>query len=477
MTRLFCQSGPTVVIGPIQVSGGGIEPDEIVGESGESTRLQIHERTLEPRALPRSAIPDRFSAVLVSLIVYISAARPCLAAARDRNPARQGIQLNPWWERMAGIVLENLAKTFAVAGSEPVRAVRDLSLTIADGEFLVLAGPSGSGKSTLLRLIAGLETVTGGTIRIGGRAVNAVPPQERDVAMLFQNHALYPHLTARGNLELGSKIRKVPTAEMHRRLKETAELLGLSALLNRMPKELSGGERQRVALGRAMMRQPRLFLMDEPLSNLDAPLRTQMRRELCALQKRLGATFLYVTHDQVEAMTMAQRIAVIQGGQLQQVGDPMAIYQRPANCFVGGFFGAPSMNFFRGQVQRTERGLRFWGARGGRAGDGLELALGTTVPAPLAAYTDKPILLGIRPEDIYCGAASRPATASPAEEHRLEFIENLGAETLLHFSCGDHRFVARHQAGSGLELERSWPLFFDLGRACWFDPATDRAIW
>ena len=246
---------------------------------------------------------------------------------------------------MAQVVIEHLTKVFAGESGEPVRAVDGLSLVVEDREFLVLVGPSGCGKTTTLRLIAGLEEPTHGTISIGGRPVTNLPPKARDVAMVFQNPALYPHMTAYDNIAFGLTLRKCPKAEIQRRVMEAAELLGLNGCLPRRPQELSGGQRQRVAIGRAIVRRPALFLFDEPLSNLDAPLRAQMREEIARLHTQLGATMIYVTHDQVEAMTLGGRVAVLQAGVLQQVGPPVELYRHPANAFVARFIGALPMNF------------------------------------------------------------------------------------------------------------------------------------
>src|SRR4051794_21209383 len=241
---------------------------------------------------------------------------------------------------MAEIILDHVEKSYPGG----VQAIEDLSLDIADGEFMVLVGPSGCGKSTALRMIAGLEEITGGTISIGGRVVNDVPPKDRDIAMVFQSYALYPHMTVRENLEFGLKIRKTPRAEMNSRVQEAAEILGITEFLERKPKQLSGGQRQRVAVGRAIVRKPSVFLFDEPLSNLDAKLRVQMRAEISKLQKTLKTTTVYVTHDQIEAMTMGNRIAIMRSGHLQQVGTPLEVYEQPANLFVASFIGTPPMN-------------------------------------------------------------------------------------------------------------------------------------
>ena len=280
---------------------------------------------------------------------------------------------------MATVSFQNVNKQYPGG----FHAVRDLNLEIADGEFVVLVGPSGCGKSTTLRMLAGLEEITSGEIRIGNRRVNEVEPGQRDIAMVFQNYALYPHMTVRENLAFGLKMRRTPKAEIARRTTETAETLGITSLLNRKPRELSGGQRQRVALGRAIVRQPQVFLFDEPLSNLDAKLRVQMRAEIGALHQRLGTTMIYVTHDQVEAMTLGQRIVVMDGGLVQQAAPPLELYRQPANRFVAGFIGSPSMNFVRGILN------------GGRFSfEGREVSLNGDAHGSGAA------ILGIRPEDL-----------------------------------------------------------------------------
>ncbi len=289
---------------------------------------------------------------------------------------------------MANVTLAGVEKSFGAT-----RILQGIELDIRDGELLVLVGPSGCGKSTLLRCIAGLEDVTGGEVRIGGRDVTRLAPRERDVAMVFQSYALYPHMTVRENLAFGLKLRGAPPQDIDARVRDAAAMLELEALLERRPAQLSGGQRQRVAMGRAVVRSPKVFLFDEPLSNLDAALRVQMRAELLKLHRRLGTTTVYVTHDQVEAMTLAHRIAVLRGGELQQVGPAMELYARPANKFVAGFIGSPPMNFFAGEVQDGEL-----------AGAGFRVPL----PAPIAAGTRA--VLGVRPNDV---AFSRLAISIP----------------------------------------------------------------
>jgi len=305
-------------------------------------------------------------------------------------------------------------------------AVRDLNLEISDGEFVVLVGPSGCGKSTTLRMLAGLEEITSGEIRIGQRRVNDLEPGDRDIAMVFQNYALYPHMTVRQNLAFGLKMRKTPKAEIEQRTSEAAETLGITPLLDRRPRELSGGQRQRVALGRAIVRQPQVFLFDEPLSNLDAKLRVQMRAEIAALHHRLGTTMIYVTHDQVEAMTLGQRIVIMDGGIVQQADAPLALYRRPANRFVAGFIGSPPMNFLRGKFDAGE--FHF-------PGGSVELGNGAAGPA----------WVGVRAEDLLLeGDGPR---LGPVE---LEVVEQMGHESMGYFQLAGARHSMRLPADAGL---------------------------
>jgi len=321
-----------------------------------------------------------------------------------------------------GVEFAGVGKTYA-SGSH---AVKGVSLQVAEGEFLVLVGPSGCGKSTLLRMVAGLEEVSEGEIRIGDRRVNEIAPRDRDVAMVFQNYALYPHMSVAENLAFGLKMRKVAPDEIRRRVGAAANMLGLERYLAKRPRELSGGERQRVALGRAMVREPKVFLFDEPLSNLDARLRVEMRAEIRRLHQRVGATMIYVTHDQVEAMTMGDRIAVLDRGQLQQCAGPRALYARPANRFVASFIGTPPVNFLEGVV-----------AAGGRAVQvgAVALPLGEEQRAALATREGSRVTVGVRPEDLV-GAGEGLAST-------VDLVEPLGSETLVHASCEAGRLIAR----------------------------------
>ncbi len=338
---------------------------------------------------------------------------------------------------MAGVKLVGVRKIYEERG-RPHVAVQDLHLEVADGEFVVLVGPSGCGKSTTLRMIAGLESISGGELLIGGRVVNAVPAKERDIAMVFQNYALYPHMTAYQNLAFALKLRRLARGEIDRRVREAAGVLGIEALLQRLPRQMSGGERQRVALGRALVRQPQVFLFDEPLSNLDAKLRVQMRREIARLHRQLGTTMIYVTHDQVEAMTLGDRIVVLSRGEVQQVDTPTALYERPRNTFVASFIGTPPMNLFEGEILDRGR-LRFQAAGGAFA-----LGLAAEWEPTLRGRAPLPVILGIRPEDLRVAPAGgeNPETVLPV---RVELVEPLGGEALVHASAGEAELTARLQ--------------------------------
>jgi len=318
---------------------------------------------------------------------------------------------------MAGLSLTNVRKVY----DGKVVAVDDLTLDVPDGELMVLVGPSGCGKSTTLRLVAGLEKATGGTIRIGDRVVNDVPPKHRDVAMVFQNYALYPHMTVAQNLGFALKMRKMPRAERDQRVRAVAETMGITELLARKPKALSGGQQQRVALGRALVRAPALFLFDEPLSNLDARLRLTMRTEIRALQRKTGTTSLYVTHDQEEAMTLGDRIAVLCDGRLQQAGTPRAVYATPANRFVATFIGAPAMNLIEGRLEGDGEGMRFW-ENGADTGIALPPPLSTT----LAGHAGTSVALGIRPTALRRATGDPRGPALPVD---VEAVELLGDAT------------------------------------------------
>lgn len=379
---------------------------------------------------------------------------------------------------MACVVLEHLTKIFPLPGGGAVRAVADASLTIEDKEFLVLVGPSGCGKTTTLRLIAGLEEATHGAIAIEGRDMNGVPAKDREVGMVFQQHALYPHMSVYQNLAFGLKLRKCPAAEIEQRVKAAAAALELTACLERRPPELSGGQRQRVALGRAMVRRPKVFLFDEPLSNLDGPLRAQMRLEIARLHQRLAATVIYVTHDQVEAMVLGHRIAVMRQGVIQQVAEPLCLYRHPANLFVAGFFGWPPMNFFRGTIVQHSSALFFHDqtADAGAAPGSLALRLDARTAARLGRSLGKQIILGIRPEHLTDHPALPEAVPGQTVEAVVEVVQLLGAEACVNLVGGRHSFVARLPAADTLRSGQRLALAFDMRQAHVFDAQTELAL-
>jgi len=362
---------------------------------------------------------------------------------------------------MAEVVLQDVCKCYA----NGVAAVDRFSLEIRDGEFLVLVGPSGCGKSTTLRMIAGLEEITSGTVAIGGRCVNAVPPKDRDIAMVFQNYALYPHMTVFENMAFGLRLRKVPRREIEARVREASSVLGLDELLQRLPKQLSGGQRQRVAVGRAIVRQPKVFLFDEPLSNLDAKMRVEMRGELSRLHRRLGATMVYVTHDQVEAMTMGDRIVVMDRGAIQQVAPPLEVYRHPANLFVAGFIGTPPMNILRGRVEAASGGSVFRHAGG-------VLPLPEAWRVSLAAFASREVSLGLRPE-----AFGEDAEGGACFSGTVDVVEPMGAETYVQVVGSDGcRVVARVRPERTFAPGSSVSLPVDLTTARFFDGASGAAI-
>jgi multiple sugar transport system ATP-binding protein len=327
---------------------------------------------------------------------------------------------------LAEVTFDGVGKVYP----DGTRAVGDMDLEIKDGEFMVLVGPSGCGKTTALRMVAGLEEITEGVVRIGERVVNHMPPRDRDIAMVFQSYALYPHLTVYENIAFGLKLRKEKKSEIEKRVHEAADILGLEPFLKRKPRALSGGQRQRVAMGRAIVRRPQAFLMDEPLSNLDAKLRVQTRAEIARLQNDLGTTTIYVTHDQVEAMTMGDRVAVMRKGELQQVATPQDLYDRPVNLFVGGFIGSPAMNMLEATLVRSNGGLAVE-AGGQRLSVDQELI--SAQPA-LKSYEGKKVVLGIHPEDLEDAAVAKDVPADRRLHGKVELIEALGSEIMAHFT-------------------------------------------
>ncbi|WP_042701338.1 ABC transporter ATP-binding protein [Thermococcus sp. PK] len=371
---------------------------------------------------------------------------------------------------MAGVRLVDVWKIFG-----DFQAVKEMNLEIKDGEFMVLLGPSGCGKTTTLRMIAGLEEPSKGQIYIGDKLVADpekgifIPPKDRDIAMVFQSYALYPHMTVYDNIAFPLKLRKVPKQEIDQRVREVAELLGLTELLNRKPRELSGGQRQRVALGRAIVRRPKVFLMDEPLSNLDAKLRVKMRAELKKLQRQLGVTTIYVTHDQVEAMTMGDRIAVMNAGVLQQVGTPEEVYDKPANTFVAGFIGSPPMNFLDASV--TEDGFLDFGEFR------LKLLSDQFEVLQELGYVGKEVIFGIRPEDVYDALFAQVKV--PGENMvraRVDIVENLGGEKVVHLRVGGLSFVGAFRSESRVREGVEVDVVFDMKKIHIFDKTTGKAI-
>jgi len=366
---------------------------------------------------------------------------------------------------MAEVTLTGVDKIYAGG----VQAVRDFNLKIEDGEFIVLVGPSGCGKSTTLRMVAGLEEISGGTVSIGDRIVNDVPPKSRDIAMVFQNYALYPHMTVRDNMAFGLKLRKYPKAQIEERIQEAATILGLEDLLDRRPKALSGGQRQRVAVGRAIVRKPAVFLFDEPLSNLDAKLRVQMRVEISQLHGQLDATMIYVTHDQVEAMTMGDRIVVMKDGIVHQVADPITLYDQPADKFVAGFIGTPPMNFFDGSVQ-SENGELWFKGDGGN-----DLLIQESHRSVMDAYMGKKMVLGVRPEDIGSNMAEQIENA-PTIKATVGVVEPMGSESYVHLSDGIHSFVSRADAHKQYRTGDTVEMPILASKTHYFDPETEKTL-
>ncbi|MCJ7695951.1 MAG: sn-glycerol-3-phosphate ABC transporter ATP-binding protein UgpC [Anaerolineaceae bacterium] len=363
---------------------------------------------------------------------------------------------------MASVTYDHVWKKFG-----DVVAVEDLCIDIADKEFLVLVGPSGCGKTTALRCLAGLEEITDGRVLIGDQVVNDVAPKDRDIAMVFQSYALYPHMSVFDNMAFGLKLRKIPKEDIQRRVEEAAQILGIENLLKRKPRELSGGQRQRVAVGRAIVREPKVFLFDEPLSNLDAKLRVQTRAEISKLHIRLQTTFIYVTHDQVEAMTMASRIAVINKGILQQLDTPQQLYDFPSNLFVAGFIGSPAMNFFDGVLKEE--------------GDALVVDLGSfkvKVPdskkAVYLEHTGKEIIFGIRPEDIHNPQYIPPSIIAEPVDVEVDVTELMGNEIFLYLVNGDHSFIARVDPRTRVDIGQQTQVVFNMDNFHIFDPSANR---
>ena len=369
---------------------------------------------------------------------------------------------------MASVRLENVKKVYEGG----VVAVHEMTLDVNEKEFVVLVGPSGCGKSTTLRMIAGLEEVTSGEVFIDGKKVNDVPPRDRDIAMVFQNYALYPHMSVYENMAFGLKLRKFPRKEIDERVREAAAILGIEDYLDRKPKALSGGQRQRVAVGRAIVRKPKVFLFDEPLSNLDAKLRVQMRTEISKLHRRLGATMIYVTHDQTEAMTMGDKIVLMKDGFVQQIDAPLDIYAKPNNKFVAGFIGSPAMNFLDGSIEK-ERTIVFVEKDGG-----VRLPIQKKDEGRLKRFVGQNIFLGIRPESIQVSGADKSAGSKTKVKVAVELVEPMGNEIYLYFTTRKNgsQFVARVSSDKKLTVGKPLDLLFDMTQAHYFDHHSEKAI-
>ena len=362
---------------------------------------------------------------------------------------------------MANVQLKNIKKVY----DNGIIAAQDINIEIKDREFVVLVGPSGCGKSTTLRMIAGLEEISEGQLFIDGVLMNDIPPKDRDIAMVFQNYALYPHMTVFENMAFGLKLRKYPKEEIKNRVNEAAAILGIQDLLSRKPKALSGGQRQRVAVGRAIVRKPKVFLFDEPLSNLDAKLRVQMRTEIAKIHKRLEATMVYVTHDQTEAMTMGNRIVVMKDGFIQQIDTPLNLYNHPTNKFVAGFIGSPAMNFISGVISNYS-GLQFI-----ESNEGLKIDIPISLKSKLEPYINKPISMGIRPENIYNYLRSDIDSSNMVKiSTKIEVVEPMGNEVFLYFSTASTQVTARIETQETIPVAGSTiDLYLDFGKAHFFD--------
>ncbi|MBQ7661514.1 MAG: sn-glycerol-3-phosphate ABC transporter ATP-binding protein UgpC [Clostridia bacterium] len=368
---------------------------------------------------------------------------------------------------MASLSLRHIYKKYPGG----VTAVSDFNLEIKDKEFLIFVGPSGCGKSTTLRMIAGLEEITEGELFIDDRLVNDVAPKDRDIAMVFQNYALYPHMTVFENMAFGLKLRKTPKEEIKRRVEEAARILDIAHLLDRKPKALSGGQKQRVALGRAIVRYPKVFLLDEPLSNLDAKLRAQMRTELTKIHKKVGTTFIYVTHDQVEAMTMASRIVVMKDGIIQQVDTPQNLYDLPCNVFVAGFIGTPQMNFINGTLEKKGSDVFF-----NFAGNSIKLPAEKADNPAIESYIGKEVIAGLRPESVHDEPMYLSSLSESVIETYVEVTELMGAEIYLYLVTGEQRMIARVSSRSQARAGDTIKVALDVSRIHLFDKDTERAI-
>jgi len=370
-------------------------------------------------------------------------------------------------EKMARVKLKNIYKRYPGG----VTAVNDFNLDIEDKEFIILVGPSGCGKTTTLRMIAGLEEISEGELYIGDKLVNDVAPKDRDIAMVFQNYALYPHMTVFDNMAFGLKLRKLPKEEIKRRVNEAAKILDIQHLLERKPKALSGGQRQRVALGRAIVREPKVFLMDEPLSNLDAKLRVQMRTEISKLHQKLQTTIIYVTHDQTEAMTMGTRIVVMKDGYIQQVDTPQSLYERPNNMFVAGFIGSPQMNFINAKVEKRGEEIHLLFGK-----EDIKLPEGKAKKLEGTEYIGKEVVMGIRPENVHDEAMYLETMSDSIVEAEVEVVEMLGSETLLYLVVDEVDFVARVNPRTKAKPGDRIKVAFDANKIHLFDKETEKTI-
>jgi multiple sugar transport system ATP-binding protein len=366
---------------------------------------------------------------------------------------------------MAQVSLRDVSKFFPGG----IKAVDKVNLGVENKEFMVLLGPSGCGKSTTLRMIAGLEDISEGDIYIGDKKINDVPAKDRDIAMVFQNYALYPHMTAFENMAFGLKLRRYPKQEINQRVNEAADILGIKHLLNRKPKELSGGERQRVAVGRAIVRKPLVFLFDEPLSNLDAKMRVQMRTEIHKLHIKLQTTIIYVTHDQVEAMTMGDKVAVMKNGILQQVADPISVYDHPRNKFVAGFIGSPPMNFMQGRIIKKDGRIYFDEGK-------IQVKLVEDMHQEIISYVGEEIILGIRAEDIYDKLFVSEAPPENIVKVNCEVVEPMGSEVYLYLNSGKHTFIARVGAHDRPQVNQDIDVVFDMSKVHFFDKTSEETI-
>jgi multiple sugar transport system ATP-binding protein len=370
---------------------------------------------------------------------------------------------------VAWVAIENLIKNYRGANGDEVRAVDHLTLSVEEQEFIVIVGPSGCGKTTTLRLLAGLEDPTAGSISIAGHPMNGVRAKDRDVAMVFQNHALYPHLTARENMAFGLQLRKFPKAETTRRVGEASEILGLTECLERRPEELSGGERQRVALGRAIVRKPKLFLFDEPLSNLDGPLRTEMRTEIARLHRQFQWTMIYVTHDQSEAMMLGHRLAVMARGRIQHLAEPLTVYHTPANLFAAQFVGSPGINLWKGTLSENSGIIYF-------ENENTRLELPQTSSDSLKTWAGKSVVLGIRPENVLIQKDMIPGGSNARMPAVVELVEPLGPETHVHLQWGDSRLTSRVMGSQVWIPGEKVSISFNLDPLLLFDPETSRRL-